>query len=637
MGYIVASPGTNLEGVQDAVASLIQDGGGITWTYNDPANTLTPAVDHGGIGGLSDDDHVQYHNDTRGDIRYYQKSEFLNSSAGAGDAGKPVKLDAGGLIDASMIDDSDIDHGSIGGLADDDHAQYFKVTGRSNEDLTMTGTGDILWATDGGASIGTSGANRPAKVFVKNQVEINPSTDTTDFSLMARTRTNSQYGIWFEHAFSPAGDSPHVPLLHLNRLTSTANNGVGISFAVDAGDYSKEHAIVSGIRAAAGGADGELAIGVRISDVTRQEVARFSKTGLALTKSSTANLIWSTDAAGNIGSSSTANRPGSVFVKDNITVGASVSITSPAITVGQVTMNGAQSVFSGDVVSNASTDSIVNYWQISGNGNSSRATYGYRMDLSGTSTSSGSASIGGAFFNNANYGGNNANNGSANFGMRASSANSGTGNTNVGAWVQSDGGLRSQALLALADSNAGTSGYNMAVSGFAATTGTTPIVSAGYFKLHSSPSINDVHTVSAALIADNGDSSLDIFRAEDGGSLCVRVKDGGDLEVGKALVTLSAAVALTADNQAVVTLNRSFITLTSDDATATNRTFTLDAGVAGQRLTLMWNDATNAGELVDTGNAKLSATWTNSGSQYNTLSLICDGTNWIELCRSANA
>ena len=71
---------------------------------------IAASTDHGGLSGLSDDDHGQYHNDTRGDARYYQKSEHLNTSAGAGDAGKPVILDAGGHIDATMISDGDIDH-----------------------------------------------------------------------------------------------------------------------------------------------------------------------------------------------------------------------------------------------------------------------------------------------------------------------------------------------------------------------------------------------------------------------------------------------------------------------------------------------------------------------------------------------
>ena len=50
-------------------------------------------------------------------------------SAGAGDSGKLATLDSGGKWDASLIDDSDIDHGSIGGLGDDDHTQYILVDG----------------------------------------------------------------------------------------------------------------------------------------------------------------------------------------------------------------------------------------------------------------------------------------------------------------------------------------------------------------------------------------------------------------------------------------------------------------------------------------------------------------------------
>ena len=59
----------------------------------------------------------------------YETSDFINSSAGAGDAGKPIVLDAGGHVDASMINDGDIDHGGLGGLGDDDHTQYILVAG----------------------------------------------------------------------------------------------------------------------------------------------------------------------------------------------------------------------------------------------------------------------------------------------------------------------------------------------------------------------------------------------------------------------------------------------------------------------------------------------------------------------------
>ncbi len=59
--------------------------------------------DHGDLTGLDDDDHPQYHNDTRGDARYYQKTEFIDDSTGISDAGKPVVLDTDGLIALSML------------------------------------------------------------------------------------------------------------------------------------------------------------------------------------------------------------------------------------------------------------------------------------------------------------------------------------------------------------------------------------------------------------------------------------------------------------------------------------------------------------------------------------------------------
>lgn len=94
------------------------------------------AVDHGLLTGLADDDHPQYHNDARGDTRYYREDEHINASTGPADAGKPVVLDANGHIDSSMINNSDIDHGSISGLTDDDHLQYLILTGVR----PMTGT-----------------------------------------------------------------------------------------------------------------------------------------------------------------------------------------------------------------------------------------------------------------------------------------------------------------------------------------------------------------------------------------------------------------------------------------------------------------------------------------------------------------
>jgi hypothetical protein len=40
------------------------------------------ASDHGLLSGLVDDDHIQYHNDARGDIRYYTKTEIDSTVSG---------------------------------------------------------------------------------------------------------------------------------------------------------------------------------------------------------------------------------------------------------------------------------------------------------------------------------------------------------------------------------------------------------------------------------------------------------------------------------------------------------------------------------------------------------------------------
>ena len=67
------------EAVDDRLNAILVAGSNIVLAYNDVANTMTISssgtggggiTDHGGLTGLSDDDHGQYHNDARGDARY---------------------------------------------------------------------------------------------------------------------------------------------------------------------------------------------------------------------------------------------------------------------------------------------------------------------------------------------------------------------------------------------------------------------------------------------------------------------------------------------------------------------------------------------------------------------------------------
>lgn len=44
---------------------------------SDPSGNEPHLHDHGSMGGLDDDDHTQYHNNARGDARYYTKAQFV--------------------------------------------------------------------------------------------------------------------------------------------------------------------------------------------------------------------------------------------------------------------------------------------------------------------------------------------------------------------------------------------------------------------------------------------------------------------------------------------------------------------------------------------------------------------------------
>jgi len=85
----------------------------------------------------------------------YEQLDFIDVSTGVTDAGKPIVLDAGGMIDPSMIDESGLDHGLLSGLADDDHNQYILVDGtraftgaQAHGGFSITGVLDPVNAQD---------------------------------------------------------------------------------------------------------------------------------------------------------------------------------------------------------------------------------------------------------------------------------------------------------------------------------------------------------------------------------------------------------------------------------------------------------------------------------------------------------
>lgn len=95
--------------------------------------TFGAGADHGGLLGLGDDDHTQYHNDARGDVRYYTKAqldggqldtiyfqelEHINATTGAPDAGKPIVTNGDGLVDPSFLSSARQNHVIVKSTAD---------------------------------------------------------------------------------------------------------------------------------------------------------------------------------------------------------------------------------------------------------------------------------------------------------------------------------------------------------------------------------------------------------------------------------------------------------------------------------------------------------------------------------------
>ncbi len=66
--------------------------------------------DHGGLTGLEDDDHTQYHNDTRGDVRYYTKAQVDSSLSGKANTSHTHSASdiASGTLDTARIADGSI-------------------------------------------------------------------------------------------------------------------------------------------------------------------------------------------------------------------------------------------------------------------------------------------------------------------------------------------------------------------------------------------------------------------------------------------------------------------------------------------------------------------------------------------------
>ncbi len=143
--------GSNLyytdERVQDAVGAMVSPSSTVRWTYNDAAGKIqafvSPAnIDHGALGGLTDDDHLQYltsprantwlatkttTNLTEGSNLYYTDERAQDAFGGMVSPSSTIKWsynDVAGKITAS-VSPAGISHASLADLTSGDpHTQY---------------------------------------------------------------------------------------------------------------------------------------------------------------------------------------------------------------------------------------------------------------------------------------------------------------------------------------------------------------------------------------------------------------------------------------------------------------------------------------------------------------------------------
>lgn len=98
-------------------------------------------IDHGTVSGLADDDHTQYHTDAR--ALTWLNAQSIDALSDVV-ISSPVSGQALLYNGTSWVNDSAsaaTDHGTLGGLADDDHTQYALLAGRSGGQTLTGGTG----------------------------------------------------------------------------------------------------------------------------------------------------------------------------------------------------------------------------------------------------------------------------------------------------------------------------------------------------------------------------------------------------------------------------------------------------------------------------------------------------------------
>lgn len=220
---LTTSSSSTDEEAQDAVGSILVDSSSINFTYTDATPEITavvlPAgVDHGGLAGLSDDDHPQYQKETdftdgsilfRGATVIAQDNAELfwddtNNRLNIGDstpviAGKLNVHNTNASIDDVVWENATVQLGAFGHTATDNGLVSLFAAGV--EKLRMTATAPIFNTIGGSLNINAPAINTvPASA---GRVEIN-TTAGSEVALAFRQTGATNYG--FDWKLNANGD-----------------------------------------------------------------------------------------------------------------------------------------------------------------------------------------------------------------------------------------------------------------------------------------------------------------------------------------------------------------------------------------------------------------------------------------------
>ncbi len=189
---------------------------------------ITGAVDHGTANGLTDDDHPQYFNATRGDAVYLHKAlvGFDGITVASGTNRVTISgfrqeyLSASGTlqtdIDTRLTDVTGEDHGILTGLTDDDHAQYVLAVGGRD----ITGNQVI------GGNLTVSGS----LIDVNQQLDMHVPEPTTGDSIAIRGYAFYAFDIasmWAENEIDNCTVSVKINGIDVTGLASVAVSTTG--------------------------------------------------------------------------------------------------------------------------------------------------------------------------------------------------------------------------------------------------------------------------------------------------------------------------------------------------------------------------------------------------------------------------